>query len=59
LCDLVIEEDIIAHLFNASEQRLARMLLLLARDGKRDGPRAHSASGVYRGPGAAKGLTGR
>ena len=32
-----IEEDLIDHLFNSSERRLARMLLLLANFGK-DGP---------------------
>jgi CRP/FNR family transcriptional regulator, cyclic AMP receptor protein len=34
-----LEEDLIDQLFNASEKRLARMLLLLARYGKPDGPR--------------------
>src|SRR3984893_3493951 len=33
-----IEEDLIDQLFNSSEKRLARMLLLLARYGKRDHP---------------------
>jgi len=34
-----LEEDLIDHLFNASEKRLARTLLLLARYGKPTGPR--------------------
>jgi len=34
-----LEEDLVDHLFNASEKRLARTLLLLARYGKTDGPR--------------------
>lgn len=29
-----LEEDLVDHLFNPSEKRLARVLLLLARDGK-------------------------
>jgi len=33
-----LEEDLIDQLFNASEKRLARTLLLLARYGKPDGP---------------------
>src|SRR3979490_2492501 len=33
-----IEEDLIDQLFNSSEKRLARTLLLLARYGKDDGP---------------------
>ena len=33
-----IEEDLIDHLFNSSEKRLARTLLLLARFGKQDRP---------------------
>jgi CRP/FNR family cyclic AMP-dependent transcriptional regulator len=33
-----IEEDLIDHLFNSSEKRLARTLLLLARYGKKDKP---------------------
>jgi len=33
-----IEEDLIDHLFNSSEKRLARTLLLLARYGKEDNP---------------------
>ena len=33
-----IEEDLIDQLFNSSEKRLARMLLLLARYGKEDKP---------------------
>ncbi|HVZ20715.1 MAG TPA: Crp/Fnr family transcriptional regulator [Vicinamibacterales bacterium] len=33
-----IEEDLIDHLFNSSEKRLARTLLLLARYGKHDTP---------------------
>ena len=33
-----IEEDLIDQLFNSSEKRLARALLLLARYGKQDGP---------------------
>jgi CRP/FNR family transcriptional regulator, cyclic AMP receptor protein len=35
-----IEEDLIDQLFNSSEKRLARALLLLARYGKEDEPRA-------------------
>ncbi len=34
-----LEEDLIDQLFNASEKRLARTLLLLARYGKPEGPR--------------------
>jgi CRP/FNR family cyclic AMP-dependent transcriptional regulator len=33
-----VEEDLIDQLFNSSEKRLARTLLLLARYGKRDHP---------------------
>jgi hypothetical protein len=33
-----IEEDLIDHLFNSSEKRLARTLLLLARYGEDDQP---------------------
>jgi CRP-like cAMP-binding protein len=33
-----VEEDLIDHLFNSSEKRLARHLLLLARFGKEGGP---------------------
>ncbi len=33
-----IEEDLVVQLFNSSEKRLARTLLLLARYGKQDGP---------------------
>jgi len=33
-----IEEDLVDQLFNSSEKRLARTLLLLARYGKADGP---------------------
>jgi CRP/FNR family transcriptional regulator, cyclic AMP receptor protein len=36
--NLRIEEDLIDQLFNSSEKRLARTLLLLARYGKQDGP---------------------
>jgi CRP/FNR family transcriptional regulator, cyclic AMP receptor protein len=36
--NLRIEEDLVDQLFNSSERRLARTLLLLARDGKRDQP---------------------
>jgi CRP-like cAMP-binding protein len=32
-----IEEDLIDHLFNSAEKRLARTLLLLARYGSQDG----------------------
>jgi CRP-like cAMP-binding protein len=35
-----IEEDLVDQLFNSSEKRLARMLLLLARYGKDDSPHA-------------------
>jgi CRP/FNR family cyclic AMP-dependent transcriptional regulator len=34
-----LEADLVDHLFNASEKRLARTLLLLAHYGKADGPR--------------------
>jgi CRP-like cAMP-binding protein len=34
-----LEEDLVDQLFNASEKRLARTLLLLARYGKPNGPR--------------------
>jgi CRP/FNR family cyclic AMP-dependent transcriptional regulator len=34
-----IEQDLIDHLFNSSEKRLARALLLLARYGRREKPR--------------------
>lgn len=34
-----LEEDLVDQLFNASEKRLARTLLMLARFGKPDGPR--------------------
>jgi CRP/FNR family transcriptional regulator, cyclic AMP receptor protein len=34
-----IEEDLVDQLFNSSEKRLARMLLLLARYGKEDAPK--------------------
>ena len=34
-----LEEDLVDQLFNASEKRLARTLLLLARYGRQDGPR--------------------
>jgi CRP/FNR family transcriptional regulator, cyclic AMP receptor protein len=34
-----LEEDLVDQLFNVSEKRLARTLLLLARYGKSDGPR--------------------
>jgi CRP-like cAMP-binding protein len=33
-----IEEDLVDHLFNSSEKRLARALLLVARYGKQDTP---------------------
>ena len=33
-----VEEDLVDHLFNSSEKRLARKLLLLARYGKQDSP---------------------
>ena len=33
-----VEEDLVDHLFNSSEKRLARTLLLLARYGKDDEP---------------------
>jgi CRP-like cAMP-binding protein len=33
-----LEEDLVDQLFNASEKRLARTLLVLARYGKPDGP---------------------
>jgi CRP-like cAMP-binding protein len=36
--NLRVEEDLIDHLFNSSEKRLARTLLLLARYGRQDTP---------------------
>jgi CRP-like cAMP-binding protein len=33
-----VEADLVDHLFNSSEKRLARTLLLLARYGRREGP---------------------
>ena len=33
-----VEADLVDHLFNSSEKRLARTLLLLARYGKQDSP---------------------
>jgi len=36
--NLRIEADLVDHLFNSSEKRLARTLLLLARFGEREGP---------------------
>jgi CRP/FNR family transcriptional regulator, cyclic AMP receptor protein len=36
--NIQIEEDLIGQLFNSSEKRLARTLLLLARYGQRDQP---------------------
>jgi CRP/FNR family transcriptional regulator, cyclic AMP receptor protein len=36
--NLRIEADLVDHLFNSSEKRLARTLLLLARYGEQDGP---------------------
>ena len=33
-----VEEDLVDQLFNSTEKRLARTLLLLARYGKQDGP---------------------
>ena len=36
--NIKIEEDLIDQLFNSSEKRLARTLLLLARYGKQDSP---------------------
>jgi hypothetical protein len=35
-----IEEDLVDHLFNSTEKRLARSLLLLARYGKQEHPRS-------------------
>ena len=49
-----IEEDLIDQLFNSSEKRLARTLLLLARYGKQDKPRPRGAedlAGDARGDG--------
>ena len=49
-----IEEDLIDQLFNSSEKRLARTLLLLARYGKQDKPvarRAEDLAGDARGDG--------
>jgi CRP/FNR family cyclic AMP-dependent transcriptional regulator len=39
-----IEEDLIDHLFNSSEKRLARLLLLLANFGKDGGPQTIQAN---------------
>jgi CRP/FNR family transcriptional regulator, cyclic AMP receptor protein len=39
-----IEEDLIDQLFNSSERRLARLLLLLANFGKEGSPQSISAS---------------
>jgi CRP/FNR family cyclic AMP-dependent transcriptional regulator len=36
--NLRVEADLVDHLFNSSEKRLARTLLLLARYGRQDGP---------------------
>ena len=36
--NIQVEEDLIDQLFNSSEKRLARTLLLLARYGKQDQP---------------------
>ena len=41
-----IEEDLVDQLFNSSEKRLARTLLLLARYGKDDAPHASAAEAV-------------
>jgi CRP/FNR family transcriptional regulator, cyclic AMP receptor protein len=41
-----IEEDLIDQLFNSSEKRLARALLLLANFGKENGRRLSSESSV-------------
>jgi CRP/FNR family cyclic AMP-dependent transcriptional regulator len=38
LRNIQVEEDLIDQLFNSSEKRLARTLLLLARYGKQDNP---------------------
>ena len=43
-----IEEDLIDQLFNSSEKRLARTLLLLARYGKHGQARPRSAAGSRR-----------
>jgi CRP/FNR family transcriptional regulator, cyclic AMP receptor protein len=40
LRNIRIEEDLVDQLFNSSEKRLARTLLLLARYGQEDGPQA-------------------
>jgi CRP/FNR family transcriptional regulator, cyclic AMP receptor protein len=44
-----IEEDLVDQLFNSSEKRLARILLLLARYGKEDKPAAASAAELTAG----------
>jgi CRP-like cAMP-binding protein len=36
-----IEADLVDHIFNSSEKRLARTLLLLARYGEQEGPKRH------------------
>jgi CRP/FNR family transcriptional regulator, cyclic AMP receptor protein len=36
--NLRVEADLVDHLFNSSEKRLARTLLLLARYGEQEGP---------------------
>ena len=46
-----VEEDLVDQLFNSSEKRLARTLLLLARYGKQDQPIRMSAEGLARDPG--------
>ena len=39
-----VEEDLIDQLFNSSEKRLARLLLLLANFGKEGNPTAHRSA---------------
>jgi cAMP-binding proteins - catabolite gene activator and regulatory subunit of cAMP-dependent protein kinases len=46
-----IEEDLIDQLFNSSEKRLARSLLLLARYGKEDQPQGRTPQSIARNAG--------
>ena len=43
-----VEEDLIDQLFNSSEKRLARTLLLLARYGKQDQPQKSASQSIAR-----------
>jgi CRP-like cAMP-binding protein len=46
-----VEEDLVDQLFNSSEKRLARMLLLLANFGKERSARANHSENQPRDPG--------